>query len=90
MAGTNNPHIFMTKLLYLEDLKRMICDDPNCKHTPEDHILYLHSRCHTHAATWAVFMSEHLRIECAECHEIVSEIAVAVKPNKWPHRAYPS
>ena len=79
-----------TKPLYLEDLKQMTCDDPNCKHTSEDHILYLHSHCHTDAATWAVFTGEHLRIECVECHKIVAEIVVAAKPNPWPHRAYPS
>lgn len=58
------------------------CQMPGCTHqvhgvTP---IVYLHSRCHPSAGTWAGYHADQpglLKIICKRCRALVCEVAVA-------------
>ena len=58
------------------------CQMPGCLHTdhPSTDVLFLHSRCHPKAGTWAFYSAEErgvLRILCTQCRTLVVTIAVA-------------
>lgn len=56
------------------------CEVPDCKHDSHDSKLFLHSRCHPKAPTWAVYEAGVITVLCAECDELIIEIAVADAP----------
>jgi hypothetical protein len=57
-----------------DDLERMECQIPGCKH--ESHEFVLHSRCHYRTPTWTSYQNGVLTITCSLCHKVVAEIAV--------------
>lgn len=69
-------HIVM---LYLEDLTKLKCQNPECDHTGHDKALILNQACHPEAGqkVTANAMEGVLTIQCNECGGIVCEIAIA-------------
>lgn len=55
---------------------------PECSHTDNANDLYIHSRCHPTAPTWAVFEKETatMRIECDECGTLVIRVGLEKPP----------
>lgn len=47
-----------------------------CDACGDDGSLYIHSRCHIGAPTWAVLSGAVLTIECAECRKVVARFQV--------------
>lgn len=47
-----------------------------CEVCGDDSSVYLHSRCHPEAPTWAVLSGDILTIECAVCSEAVKRFIV--------------
>jgi hypothetical protein len=60
--------------VYRDTLDRMGC--AVC-HGEEGGPLYLHSRCHPRAATWARYEDGVLTVECAECETEIVAVKVA-------------
>ena len=65
----------MTALTLRPELDQLRCAEPGCDCTDE---LVLGSVCHPEAPVWAVFVEVgELRLECAECEQLVITVAVA-------------
>jgi hypothetical protein len=62
---------------FAEDLDRTMCGVPGCDHTTHDSEIYLHSRCHPRAPTWASYRAGVLSVTCAACGKQVCAVAVA-------------
>jgi hypothetical protein len=60
--------------LYKEGLKdlKCPCGVPGCEDP-----LYMHSKCHPEAPTWARYFDGVLTIECSVCRKVIAEFAVA-------------
>jgi len=60
--------------LYKEDLKdlKCPCGRPGCEDP-----LFIHSKCHLEAATWASYFDGVLTVRCSVCEEVIAEFAVA-------------
>jgi hypothetical protein len=65
--------------LHREDLDALTnrCSVPGCTRTRHDGEIWLHSRCHPSAPTWACYRGGRLRIECARCKRPIATIKVA-------------
>jgi hypothetical protein len=68
----------MRKPLTRDQLAVMQCQAPGCTHVGHDE-LYLHGRCHPESPTWCAFYlsTGTLKVVCAECDNMIAEIAVA-------------
>lgn len=71
------------RLLYVEDLSRMVCSNPDCSEDHAGQPLFLRSLCHPKDGTLAVFEpgSDHLHIVCAVCERGIATIAIATQMN---------
>ena len=70
--------------LYANDLDDMTCLVPGCQ--CDGRTLYIHSRCHPQAPTWARYThgTAALVVECTKCGEAVAEFALSVKETYGP------
>ena len=66
-------------MLYLEDLLKMKCANPECDHTAHDSLIVLNQACHAGAgfAIQANAMEGIIHIRCNNCNSFVADIAVA-------------
>jgi len=55
-----------------------------CDQCGDDSSLYLHSRCHTSAPTWAVLTGDVLTLECARCQKVITRFRVAPEESSLP------
>jgi len=70
----------MAKPLYIEDLNKLICDDPGCTNDHKEGLV-LNSKCHTGKGTISWYSHGILTITCAVCEAVVAKIAVASNIN---------
>ena len=64
----------MTTLTLRPELDRLRCDEPGCDCDDE---LVLGSLCHPEAPVFAIYSKGELRLECAECEQLIITVAVA-------------
>jgi hypothetical protein len=59
-----------------ERMDELHCARPGCDHKGHEG-LWMHSACHPDVPLWALYENGELRLECAECHQMVVTVQVA-------------
>ena len=68
------------KALTQADLKGQGCQVPGCDHSDHYDTLFLHGRCHPHAAVTAAYMKATgiIVIRCHKCDALIAELKIAL------------
>lgn len=73
--------------LYREDMDKMSCGNPECKHKDGAHNekLFLYGRCHLRDPTWSYYQNGVVTVVCATCDQVIASFHVAMKPTGVTH-----